>query len=68
MTDIRRPVLRDPSPAVLARHERKIAERMARAEWRMIERFERVLGIWRCTICGAGTAQARRERCRGACE
>jgi hypothetical protein len=61
-------VLRDPSPEWFARRARKEAERLARAEWRMIERFERMLGIWRCPICGAGNEQTRRERCRGVCE
>jgi uncharacterized protein YmfQ (DUF2313 family) len=62
-----KPILRDRAPWVIARWERKQAERLARAERRMIERFERLLGIWRCDICGASTERARAERCRGAC-
>jgi hypothetical protein len=69
MNDIRRPVLRDPAPWLLARHERRIAEREARRDQRLIERFERKLGIeQRCPLCNADNEQTRQERCRGACE
>jgi hypothetical protein len=69
MTDIDRPTSRDPSPDVVARHERRSAERMARRDRSLIERFIRLIG-WRperCQICGASTEWTRNQRCRGAC-
>ena len=55
MTDIRRPVSRDPSREVIARWEKKIADRIARYERRLYERAIRSFGTEpeRCSICGA---------------
>lgn len=64
-------VLTDPSPEVLARHEKKIADRIAQHERRLIDRFLRLLSGGtkrRCDVCGAHTEKARNERCRGTCE
>jgi hypothetical protein len=34
-------VLRDPDPWIVARHEKKIRDRIARHELQLLERFER---------------------------
>jgi hypothetical protein len=59
----------DPSPEILARWERKRAERLARRDQKRIERFMRLIGGEpRCDLCGASTPQARQERCRNLCK
>jgi hypothetical protein len=68
MTEIRR-VLGDPSPEVLRRHARRIAERGLRHEARLIEGFIRLLtgdNRHRCDLCGASTEPQRAPQ--GACE
>jgi len=71
LRDPRAPLSRDPTPAVIARWEKKIADRVARYERRLVERLTRLLSgtpRWRCDICGASTSGTRTGRCRGACE
>jgi hypothetical protein len=70
MTDIRRPVSRDHSREVIARWEKKIADRIARYERRLYERAIRLFDTEpeRCSICGARTEESRTERCRGVCQ
>jgi hypothetical protein len=67
-----RQVLTDPSPAALARRQRKIVEQIARLERQLSElvNLERLFGgrQEKCSICGASTAQHRQNRCRGACK
>jgi hypothetical protein len=61
-------VLRDPDPWIVARHEKKIRDRITRHELRLLERFERLLNGNRCPVCGASSKGARIERCRGVCK
>jgi hypothetical protein len=63
-------VLTDLCPEILARRERRIAERIARHERGLTERLLGLIGLEpeRCPICGARTEESRTERCRGACE
>jgi hypothetical protein len=42
--DRQSPVLRDPSPEVIARHEKKLAERKAKRDQKLIERMNKLLG------------------------
>jgi hypothetical protein len=57
----------DPAPWVIERWERKQAEREARENERLHRRFLRLFSNPRCPVCGAMTALARQQRCKGAC-